>query len=121
MPDRTGAGSDLLRIRCKAERVGEQWQIKGERIFISGGDQDISKNILHLVLARTADNGVRGLSLFLCGAEKSEGTRNDITVTQIEEKMGLHASPTCQLAFDGAVAELIGDPGDGLKAMYVEC
>lgn len=113
-----GAGSDLSRIRCKAEQIGDSWQITGEKIFISGGDQNMSDGILHLVLARTGDNGVRGLSLFLCGSEKPDGARNDITVTRIEEKMGLHASPTCQLAFDGAVGELIGNPGDGLKAMF---
>lgn len=113
-----GAGSDLSRIRCKAKQVDDIWQITGEKIFISGGDQNISKSILHLVLARTGDNGVRGLSLFLCGSEKPDGMRNDISVTRIEEKMGLHASPTCQLAFDGAVGELIGKPGDGLKAMF---
>jgi len=113
-----GAGSDLSRIRCKAVQDGDEWRITGEKIFISGGDQDISKGILHLVLARTGVEGVRGLSLFLCDSEKSDGTRNDITVTRIEEKMGLHASPTCQLAFDGAIGELIGNPGDGLKAMF---
>jgi alkylation response protein AidB-like acyl-CoA dehydrogenase len=113
------AGSDLSRIRCRAERVGERWSITGEKIFISGGDQDLSERILHLVLARTSDDGVKGLSLFLCSSTRIDGTRNSIAVTRIEEKMGLHASPTCQLSFDGAEAELIGEPGAGLRAMFI--
>jgi alkylation response protein AidB-like acyl-CoA dehydrogenase len=60
-----GAGSDLSRIRCRATETGG-WRIDGEKIFISGGDQDASEGILHLVLARTSDDGIKGLSLFLC-------------------------------------------------------
>ncbi|MBO9465456.1 acyl-CoA dehydrogenase family protein [Tropicibacter sp. R15_0] len=112
-----GAGSDLSRIRCRAEQ-GDSWTITGEKIFISGGDQNLSERILHLVLARTSDNGVKGLSLFLCPCTRADGSRNAVTVTRIEEKMGLHASPTCQLAFDGAEAELIGEEGKGLAAMF---
>lgn len=112
------AGSDLSRIRCRAVRAGDGWSISGEKIFISGGDQDMSEKIHHLVLARTSDDGVKGLSLFLCPCTRVDGSRNAVTVTRIEEKMGLHASPTCQLAFDGAVAELVGREGEGLKAMF---
>lgn len=114
-----GAGSDLSAIRTRAVQDGGGWRIEGEKIFISGGDQDMSAGILHLVLARSgpADSGVRGLSLFLCPSDL-DGARNAVTVTRIEEKMGLHASPTCQLAFDGAQAELIGEEGGGLKAMF---
>ena len=113
-----GAGSDLARIRCRGEQTGDGWRISGEKIFISGGDQDMSERILHLVLARTSDKGVKGLSLFLCPCTCSDGRRNAVTVTRIEEKMGLHASPTCQLAFDNAEAELVGDEGQGLAAMF---
>jgi alkylation response protein AidB-like acyl-CoA dehydrogenase len=113
-----GAGSDLSRVRCRAIPDGDSWQISGEKIFISGGDQDMSDKILHLVLARTSDNGIKGLSLFLCPCTRADGSRNAVTVTRIEEKMGLHASPTCQLAFDGAGAELIGAEGQGLMAMF---
>ncbi|MEN8833769.1 MAG: acyl-CoA dehydrogenase family protein [Pacificibacter sp.] len=115
----SGAGSDLSRIRTKATQDGDLWKIDGEKIFISGGDQDMSQGILHLVLARTggADEGVKGLSLFLCASDVG-GAQNAITVTRIEEKLGLHASPTCQMSFDGATAELIGAQGDGLKAMF---
>lgn len=112
-----GAGSDLSRVRTKATREGDVWHLSGEKIFISGGDQDLSEDILHLVLARTGtpEDGIRGLSLFLTSKSKA-GTA--IKVTRIEEKLGLHASPTCQLAFDNAPAELIGVEGEGLKAMF---
>ncbi|WP_108260423.1 acyl-CoA dehydrogenase family protein [Mangrovicoccus ximenensis] len=114
-----GAGSDLSRIRTKARREGGGWRIDGEKIFISGGDQDLSGGILHLVLARTGapEDGVKGLSLFLCPSADAEG-RNAVTITRIEEKLGLHASPTCQMAFDGARAELVGQEGAGLMAMF---
>lgn len=113
------AGSDLSGIRTRATRHGDGWQITGSKIFISGGDQPLSNHILHLVLARTgaAEDGVRGLSLFLCRNGGDFGP-NGITVTRIEEKMGLHASPTCQLAFDAAPAERLGADGEGLKAMF---
>ncbi|KZM51913.1 acyl-CoA dehydrogenase family protein [Labrenzia sp. OB1] len=112
------AGSDLGRIRCKAVPSGSGWRLTGEKIFISGGDQNMSERIHHLVLARTSDDGVKGLSLFMSPCTRADGSRNGISVTRIEEKMGLHASPTCQLAFDGAEAELIGEAGAGLQAMF---
>ena len=115
-----GAGSDLSTIRTRALRDGECWRIEGEKIFISGGDHDLTDNILHLVLARTGEvsDGVKGLSLFACPAVLADGRRNAVTVTRIEEKLGLHASPTCQLAFDGAAGELVGEEGGGLKVMF---
>ena len=114
----SGAGSDLSRIGCRAELVAGTWRITGEKIFISGGDQDLSKDILHLVLARTSDEGVRGLSLFLCPSLGADFQRNAVSVARIEEKMGLHASPTCHLIFDSAEAELMGSEGQGLAAMF---
>jgi alkylation response protein AidB-like acyl-CoA dehydrogenase len=115
-----GAGSDLGRIRARAVQDGDAYKITGEKIFISGGDQDMTDEIFHLVLARTgdSDSGVKGLSLFICLSNQPDGTRNQITITRSEEKMGLHASPTCQMAFDDAPAELIGKEGEGLKAMF---
>lgn len=116
-----GAGSDLSRIRCRASKDGDGWRLEGEKIFISGGDQDMSDDILHLVLARSMgpdNDGIKGLSLFLCSSQRETGGCNAVSVTRIEEKMGLHASPTCQMVFDGAEAELIGEEGRGLLAMF---
>lgn len=115
-----GAGSDLSAIRTSAEPDGSVWKLTGEKTFISGGDQDISEGILHLVLARTGapEDGVKGLSLFACPSSLEDGSRNAIRVARIEEKMGLHAQPTCQLVFDGADAERIGGAGQGLDAMF---
>jgi len=115
------AGSDLSDIRTVASQQEDgRWVLTGEKIFISGGDQDLTDEILHLVLARTGTrkDGVRGLTLFLCPSHSSENERNAVTVTRIEEKMGLHASPTCQLAFDGATATPIGQVGKGLMCMF---
>lgn len=115
-----GAGSDLGAVRTRAVEENGVWRITGEKIFISGGDQDMSDGVLHLVLARTGDmnSGTRGLSLFVVLDTLEDGSRNAVSVARIEEKMGLHASPTCQMVFDGAVADLVGEPGDGLKAMF---
>ncbi|MDG2340470.1 MAG: acyl-CoA dehydrogenase family protein [Paracoccaceae bacterium] len=85
---------------------------------MSGGDQDVSHGILHLVLARSSAEGLGGLSLFICKSSRSDGTRNGVNVTRIEEKLGIHASPTCQLRFDAAEAELLGVEGQGLAAMF---
>ena len=113
------AGSDLSRIRTRAIRGAADWHISGEKIFISGGDQDASENILHLVLARSGPEGTRGLSLFACPAVLPDGSRNSIAVTRIERKMGLHGSPTCHMVFDQAKADLIGTAGQGLAAMFL--
>jgi alkylation response protein AidB-like acyl-CoA dehydrogenase len=115
----SGAGSDLSQVRTTARRDGDLWRLDGEKIFISGGDQDLSNGILHLVLARTGpvDAGVKGLSLFVCLSDFN-GARNGVTVERVEEKMGIHASPTCQLVFNDAKAELVGEEGQGLQAMF---
>ncbi|MDU8912279.1 acyl-CoA dehydrogenase family protein [Aestuariicoccus sp. MJ-SS9] len=112
-----GAGSDLSRIRTRATRSAQGWTLSGEKIFISGGDQDLSDDILHLILARTGDvaDGIKGLSLFL-SSRSAAGSA--IKVTRIEEKLGLHASPTCHMVFDDAPCELVGVEGEGLKAMF---
>ena len=112
------AGSDLARVRCRAVPAGDGWSLSGEKIFISGGDQNLSPESLHLVLARTSDDGLRGLSLFACSSLDASGDRNRVSVERIEHKMGLHASPTCQLRFDGAQASIIGNPGQGLACMF---
>jgi len=114
-----GAGSDLSAIRCRATRRGAHWRIDGEKIFISGGGQNLSESILHLILARTGplSDGVKGLSLFLARSGGGFGA-NGISVARIEHKMGLHASPTCHMVFEGCEAELIGAEGEGLAAMF---
>lgn len=111
------AGSDLSNIRTKAVQNGNDWAITGEKIFISGGDQDMSKDILHLVLARSDPDkkDIKGLSLFLCSKLDA---KDAIKVTRIEEKLGLHASPTCHMVFDNTPAQLIGEQGGGLAAMF---
>ncbi|GLQ55383.1 acyl-CoA dehydrogenase family protein [Devosia nitrariae] len=117
-----GAGSDLGAIRTRAvPHVNGDWRISGEKIFISGGDQDLSETIVHLVLARTGalEDGWRGLSLFACPSHRPDGARNALRVLRIEDKLGLHASPTCQLRFEDAEARLISNPGEGLKVMFV--
>lgn len=117
-----GAGSDLGAITTMGRPDGSGgWTLTGEKIFVSGGDQDLSQSILHLVLARTgsASEGTRGLSLFACPSHRADGSRNAIRLLRIEEKLGLHASPTCQLRFEGATAQLLGQPGEGLRAMFV--
>lgn len=115
-----GAGSDLSGIRCRADKSPEGWRISGEKIFISGGDQDLTPRILHLVLARTgaASSGVKGLSLFLAPSHDAAGAKTPVEATRIEEKMGLHGSPTCQMVFADAPAELLGAEGGGLAAMF---
>ncbi len=114
------AGSDLGLIKTIATRDENGYALSGTKIFISGGDHDYTDNVLHLVLARTPDApaGVRGLSLFACPATLPDGTRNTVQTVRIEEKMGMHGSPTCQMAFDGARAELLGTIGQGLAAMF---
>jgi alkylation response protein AidB-like acyl-CoA dehydrogenase len=116
------AGSDLSQTRTVAEPIGNgRHRITGAKIFISGGDQNFTDNIVHLVLARTpgAPPGVKGLSLFLCPAVLEDGRRNAVACVRIEEKMGLHASPTCQMAFDNTEGELLGAEGSGLANMFV--
>ncbi len=80
----------------------------------------MTENIVHLVLARTRDAppGLKGLSLFVAPAVLADGRRNGVSVLRLEEKMGMHASPTCQMAFDDAEAEMLGAPGEGLARMF---
>ncbi len=123
------AGSDVGALRTIAtERADGGWSIKGTKIYISFGDHDMAKNIVHLVLARTPDApvGTRGISLFLVPKYRldNEGAPdefNDVRVVSIEHKMGLHASPTCVLSFgdhDDCVGELIGSINGGMRAMF---
>ena len=121
------AGSDLSSIKTKAIEKDKKFLIKGTKIYITHGDQDMSDNIIHLVLAKLPNSpeGVRGISLFLVPKyylnDKGTKVKNDIKVVSVEHKLGHHASPTCVLSFgenEGAVGELVGEPNQGLKAMF---
>lgn len=117
------AGSDLGQIRTRAEWIdgtNDTVKVTGEKIFISGGEQDLTPNIVHLVLARTPDapSGSGGLSLFLVPKVLSNGERNAVRCTGIEHKMGIRGSATCSMAFEGATGYLIGKPYRGLEAMF---
>ncbi|MFM2280351.1 MAG: hypothetical protein RLZZ444_2582 [Pseudomonadota bacterium] len=122
----SSAGTDLGLLTTRAEPVGDgSFKIKGNKIFISSGDQDFGGNIIHLVLARLPDapKGVKGISLFLVpkflvNEDGSLGARNGMSVGSLEHKMGIHAQPTCVMNYDGAVGWIVGEPGRGLNAMF---
>ena len=124
------AGSDLSAVRTRAEATGDgRYLLTGQKIFITYGDHDLTSNIIHMVLGRVAGapEGVKGISLFLVpkflvNADGSLGQRNDVHCLSIERKLGIHASPTCVLAYGqsgGAVAELIGEENRGLEYMFI--
>lgn len=116
------AGSDLGLCRTKAVPLPDgRYALSGTKIFISGGEHDLTDNIVHLVLARLPDAppGPKGLSLFLVPKFYEDGTRSAAVCERIEEKMGLHGSPTCVMRFDEAPGWIVGEPGKGLNAMFV--
>jgi alkylation response protein AidB-like acyl-CoA dehydrogenase len=123
------AGSDVGALTTRAEpRDDGSYLIKGQKIYITWGDHDLTENIVHLVIARTpgAPPGTKGLSLFLVPKflvddDGGIGGRNDITCISLEHKMGLHGSPTCVLQFgddDGAVGYRIGEEQSGMRYMF---
>jgi 3-(methylthio)propanoyl-CoA dehydrogenase len=114
------AGSDVDRIRTFAAPSDDgNWSVTGEKVWISYGDHDLVARIGHCLLARTA--GAKGLSLFLVPSTIDDEGRvaNKIKVRRLEHKLGLHASPTCALGFEGAEAILVGTEGRGLQQMFV--
>ncbi len=116
------AGSDLGLVRTKAlPQADGSYRVSGSKIFISGGEHDLSDNIVHFVLARLPDAppGPKGLSLFLAPKLLPDGARNGVFCERIEEKMGLHGSPTCVLRFEDTTGWLVGEPHRGLNAMFV--
>ncbi|WP_295552145.1 acyl-CoA dehydrogenase family protein [uncultured Pseudacidovorax sp.] len=116
------AGSDLGLVRTRAvPQADGSVRVSGTKIFISGGEHDLTPNIVHLVLCRLPDApaGPKGLSLALVPKVLEGGERNAVQCERIEEKMGLHGSPTCVMRFDEATGWLVGEPGRGLAAMFV--
>ena len=122
-----GAGSDLGSLITTATPNGDgTYAIHGQKIFITWGDHDATDNIIHLVLARLPDapKGPKGISLFLAPKflvkdDGSLGERNAFRPVGVEHKLGIHASPTCVMAYEGAGAELVGRPNEGLAHMFV--
>ncbi|PJY94148.1 acyl-CoA dehydrogenase C-terminal domain-containing protein [Pseudomonas donghuensis] len=120
------AGTDLGIIRTKAEPQADGiYKVSGTKIFITGGEHDLTENIIHLVLAKLPDApaGPKGISLFLVpkflvNADGSLGARNPANCGSIEHKMGIQASATCVMNFDDAVGYLVGEPNKGLAAMF---
>jgi len=130
------AGSDLSQVRTRAvPQPDGSYRLTGEKIFITYGEHDLARNIIHLVLARTpgAPEGVKGISLFIVpkhivGADGESGARNDVVCASIEHKLGIHGSPTCVLVYGsgkgevgegGAVGYLVGEENRGLEYMFV--
>ena len=129
------AGSDLGAVTTRAEPAPvldhgpdhgkDAWRITGQKIFITWGEHDLTENIVHLVLARTPGSppGTKGISMFLVpkffvNADGSLGERNAVHCVSIEHKLGIHGSPTCVLAYDGAIGWLVGGERDGMRNMF---
>ena len=123
------AGSDLAQVRTRAVPDGKRYRIFGQKIFITWGEHDMTSNTIHMVLARIegAPAGVKGISLFivpkfLVNEDGSLGARNEVRCVSIEHKLGIHASPTCVLAFgdqNGAEGHLVGEANRGLEYMFI--
>jgi alkylation response protein AidB-like acyl-CoA dehydrogenase len=123
------AGSDVGALRTRAERAADDtYRIKGQKIFITYGEHDLTENIIHFVLARLPDAppGTRGISLFLVpkflpNADGAPGKRNDVRAHSVEHKLGIHGSPTCTMILGdegGAVGFLIGEENAGMACMF---
>lgn len=121
------AGTDLGQLRTRAtHQTDGSYKISGSKIFISGGEQDLTENIIHLVLARVegAPSGSKGISLFvvpkyLVTTNGEIGIRNNVMCSSIEHKMGIHGNATCTMNFDEATGWLVGEENKGLQAMFV--
>jgi acyl-CoA dehydrogenase len=123
------AGSDLSNLRTRAERQNDgTYKLKGQKIFITYGEHDMTPNIIHFVLARLPDAppGTKGISLFLVPkfllkADGTPGPRNDLRCASVEHKLGIHASPTCVMMYgdnEGATGWLVGEENKGLACMF---
>ncbi len=120
-------GTDLGLIKTKAVPQGDgTYKISGQKIWISGGEQDLTENIIHLVLARIegAPEGIKGISLFvvpkiLVNEDGSLGARNSLSCGGLEEKMGIHGNATCVMNYDEATGWLVGEENKGMRNMFV--
>jgi 3-(methylthio)propanoyl-CoA dehydrogenase len=118
------AGSDVGALKTRAVPAEDgTYRITGQKIFITYGEHDLAENIVHLVLARLPDapQGTRGISLFLVPKVLPDGSRNDVRCVSIEHKLGIHASPTCVMAYGdegGATGWLVGEENRGMAAMF---
>jgi 3-(methylthio)propanoyl-CoA dehydrogenase len=122
------AGSDVGAVRTRAVRADGHYRIQGQKIYITYGEHDMAANIVHMVLARLPDAppGIKGISLFivpkfLVEADGSPGRRNDLRCVSLEHKLGIHASPTCVMAYGddgGAVGFLVGEENRGIEYMF---
>lgn len=120
------AGTDLGQVAAKAvPQENGAYAVSGQKVFITWGEQEITENIVHLVLARLPDAapGVQGISMFivpkyLVNADGSLGARNNVSVVGLEHKLGIHASPTCVMQFEDAEGYLVGRAGKGLAYMF---
>src|SRR5436853_103914 len=120
-------GTDLGLLRTKAVPNGDgTYKISGQKIWISGGEHDLTENIVHLVLARIegAPAGTRGISLFIVpkfipDADGNPGQRNSVKCLGLEEKMGIHGNATCVIAHEEATGWLIGEENRGLSIMFI--
>jgi alkylation response protein AidB-like acyl-CoA dehydrogenase len=122
------AGSDVGALRTRAVRDRDRYRITGQKIFITYGDHDWTENIVHMVLARTPDAppGIKGISLFIVPKylprpDGTPGERNDVRCVSLEEKLGIHGSPTALMSYgdnSGAVGELVGEENRGIEYMF---
>lgn len=120
-------GTDLGLIKTKAVPQGDgSYKITGQKIWISGGEQDLSENIIHLVLARIegAPEGIKGISLFVVpkyfvNDDGTLGEHNELSCGGLEEKMGIHGNATCVMNYDGATGWLVGEEHKGMRTMFV--
>jgi len=120
------AGSDVGALRTRAVPNDDgTWSISGTKIFITWGEHDLAENIVHLVLARIPDAppGTKGISLFvvpkfIVDEHGNPGERNRVNCVSLEDKLGIHASPTCVLEFDGATGWMLGEPNRGMRYMF---
>lgn len=122
------AGTDVGSLKTRATPNGDHYLIRGQKIYITWGEHDMSENIIHLVLARLPNSpqGVKGISLFLVpkilvNDDGSLGESNDLKALSIEHKIGIHACPTCVMSYgeeDGAIGYLVGEENRGIQCMF---